>query len=391
MADKVEEFSTIPVGPLGIIALPGCEELARKIDNYLVTWREERENEHKTSIAFAGYMKSSYLVNVTFDRFGTGEGKVVIRESIRGCDIFIVCDMFNHGETLKMYGVEIPMCPDAHYANLKRVISAIGGRARRITVIMPMLYEGRQHKRTSRESLDCADFLQELCHRMGVDNIITFDAHDPRVQNAIPLHGFENVQPAYQMIKALVNSVGDLKLDKEHMMVISPDEGGMYRCIYYATVLGLELGMFYKRRDYSVIIEGRHPIKAHEFLGANVEGKDVIIVDDMISAGDSVLDVSRKLKELGANRIFICCAFGLFCNGLDVFDNAYEARLIDRVFTTNLVYRTPELREREWYTEVDMSKYISFIMDKLNHDTSVSRLLDPSDRIKALLEERGYR
>jgi len=391
MADAIYEFGTIPVGPLGIIALPGCEELARKIDSYLVEWREQRESEHKTSIAFAGYMRSSYMMNATFARFGTGEGKVVIRESVRGYDMFIVCDMFNHGETFKMYGRDVPMCPDAHYADLKRVIGAIGGAARRVTVIMPMLYEGRQHKRSSRESLDCADFLQELCHRMGVENIITFDAHDARVQNAIPLNGFENFQPAYQMIKALVNNVKDLKLDKEHTMVISPDEGGMSRSMFYAKVLGLEIGMFYKLRDYSVIIEGRHPITSHDFLGHNVEGKDVIIVDDMISSGDSMIDVARKLKELGAARIFMCVTFGLFCNGLDVFDDAYEARLIDGVFTTNLVYRTPELREREWYTEVDLSKYISFVIDTLNHDTSVSKLIDPSERIRGLLERHGYR
>lgn len=390
MSEK-EDFSNIPFGSLGIIALPGCEELARKIDNYLASWRAERDSEHKNSIAFFGYMRDSYLMNIDFPRFGTGEGKAVIHNSVRGYDIYIVCDMFNHGVKFKMYGEWVTMCPDAHYANLKRAISAIGGKARRITVIMPMLYEGRQHKRSSRESLDCADFLQELCNRMGVDNVITFDAHDARVQNAIPLSGFENVQPVYQMIKALVNNVSDLNIDKNHLMVISPDEGGMSRCIYYATVLGIELGMFYKRRDFSVIVNGRNPIIAHEFLGANVEGKDVIIVDDMISSGDSMIEVARKLKELKAKRIFICSAFGLFCNGLDTFDNAYETRLIDRVFTTNLVYRTPELREREWYTEVDMSKYVSLIIDTLNHDTSISKLLDPSDRINALLEKKGYR
>jgi ribose-phosphate pyrophosphokinase len=390
MSEK-EDFSNIPFVPLGIIALPGCEELARKIDNYLASWRAERDSEHKNSIAFFGYMRDSYLMNIDFPRFGTGEGKAVIHNSVRGYDIYIVCDMFNHGVKFKMYGEWVTMCPDAHYANLKRAISAIGGKARRITVIMPMLYEGRQHKRSSRESLDCADFLQELCNRMGVDNVITFDAHDARVQNAIPLSGFENVQPVYQMIKALVNNVSDLNIDKNHLMVISPDEGGMSRCIYYATVLGIELGMFYKRRDFSVIVNGRNPIIAHEFLGANVEGKDVIIVDDMISSGDSMIEVARKLKELKAKRIFICSAFGLFCNGLDTFDNAYETRLIDRVFTTNLVYRTPELREREWYTEVDMSKYVSLIIDTLNHDTSISKLLDPSDRINALLEKKGYR
>ncbi|MCR5485627.1 MAG: ribose-phosphate pyrophosphokinase [Clostridiales bacterium] len=387
----VQDFNTIPFGPLAIIALPGCEELARKIDNYLVTWRKERDSEHKNTIAFSGYMKDSFLVDIDFPRFGTGEGKAVIHQSVRGCDMFIVCDMFNHGVTYKMYGQQIPMSPDEHFANLKRAISAIGGKARRITIIMPMLYEGRQHKRSSRESLDCADALIDLCNNMGVDNIITFDAHDPRVQNAIPLSGFENVQPAYQMVKALINNVSDLKIDKEHLTVISPDEGGMGRCIYYSTVLGIDLGMFYKRRDYSVVIDGRNPIIAHEFLGENLKGRDAIVVDDMISSGDSMIEVARKLKELGAKRIFVCCAFGLFCNGLDSFDNAYEARIIDRVFTTNLVYRTPELLEREWYTEVDLSKYISLMIDTLNHDTSVSKLLDPSERIRNLLKARGYR
>ena len=298
--------------------------------------------------------------------------------------------MFNYGLTYKIYGHEVPMSPDEHYANLKRAISAIGGKAHRITVIMPMLYEGRQHKRSTRESLDCALALQELCNTMGVDNIITFDAHDPRVQNAIPLKGFENVQPVYQMIKSLANSVEDLNLDNDHMMVISPDEA-VCRCIYYSTVLGLDLGMFYKRRDYSKVVNGRNPIVAHEFLGTNVEGKDVMIVDDMISSGESMLEVATKLKELGAKRIFIFSAFGLFCEGLDRFDEFYEKGLIDKVFTTNLVYRTPELLKRDWYCEVDMSKYVAYIIDTLNHDMSISGLLDPADRIYAFLEKRGIR
>jgi len=283
------------------------------------------------------------------------------------------------------------MSPDAHYANLKRIISAIGGKAKRITVIMPMLYEGRQHKRSGRESLDCANALQELCNFMGVNNIITFDAHDARVQNAIPLHGFENVQPVYQMIKSLVNNVKDIQIDKEHLMIISPDEGGMSRGIYYSTVLGVELGMFYKLRDYTRIVNGRNPIIAHEFLGDNIEGKDVIVVDDMISSGDSMIDVAKKLKELGANRIFICAAFGLFCNGLKTFDDAYKTGLIEKIFTTNLVYRTPELLQREWYVEVDLSKYISYIVDTLNHDMSVSKLLNPVERINNLLVRCGFR
>ncbi len=290
------DFSTIPVGPLALIALPGCEELAAKIDAYLKTWREIRESEHKTTIAFSGYQRDSYLIKAAFPRFGSGESKCHIQQSVRGYDIFIVCDMFNYGLTYKMYGKDNMMSPDDHYANLKRAISAIGGKARRITVIMPMLYEGRQHKRSSRESLDCAMALQELS-ALGVDNLITFDAHDARVQNAIPNHGFENIQPAYQMIKALVKNVPDLKIDNDHLMIISPDEGGMGRCIYYSTVLGVDLGMFYKRRDYSVVVDGRNPIIAHEFLGDNVEGKDVVIVDDMISSGESMIEVATKLRS----------------------------------------------------------------------------------------------
>ncbi|MBQ3150238.1 MAG: ribose-phosphate pyrophosphokinase [Clostridia bacterium] len=390
MTETNADFNTVPVGPLGIIALPGCTELAKKIDSYLLSWRGERNIDNLGPV-FRDYHKKSYIINVEFPRFGTGEGKALIRDSVRGHDIFIVCDMFNYGVTYKMYGQEVMMSPDDHYANLKRAISAIGGKAKRITVIMPMLYEGRQHKRSSRESLDCANALQELCDNLGVDDIITFDAHDARVQNAIPLHGFENVSPVYQMIKALVKNVDDLKIDKDHLMVVSPDEGGMNRCIYYANVLGVDLGMFYKRRDYSVIVDGRNPIIAHEFLGDNVEGKDIIVVDDMISSGESMIEVGRKLKGLKAKRIFICSAFGLFCNGLDRFDTAYETGMIDRVFTTNLIYRTPQLLEREWYTEVDLSKYVSLIIETLNHDTSMSGLLDPGERIENLLKKYGYR
>lgn len=391
MPDYSQDFTTIPYGPLGIVALPGCEELAQKIDRYIVKWRTQRQSEHKYSIAFAGYERDTYIIDTGFPRFGTGEGKGTLSDSVRGYDIFIVADMFNYGVTYNMYGQTVPMSPDEHYANLKRAISAIGGKAHRITVIMPMLYEGRQHKRSSRESLDCAIALQELCLNMGVDNIITFDAHDPRVQNAIPLKGFENVQPVYQMIKALVNHVDNLHFDNDHMMVISPDEGGMGRCIYYSTVLGVELGMFYKRRDYTRVVNGRNPILQHEFLGSNVAGKDVLIVDDMISSGESMLEVAGKLKELGAARIFIFSAFGLFCEGLDSFDQKYANGLFDKVFTTNLVYRTPELLSRDWYCEVDMSKYVSYIIDTLNHDMSVSHLLNPADKIDALLRKKGYK
>lgn len=391
MAEFIEEFSTIPVGKLGLIALPGCEELAKKIDKYIVSWRNERDNEHKSNIAFNGYQRSSYILDVEFTRFGTGEGKATIHETVRGYDIFILCDMFNYGLTYKMYGREFPTTPDEHYANLKRAISAVAGKARRITVIMPMLYEGRQHKRSSRESLDCAIALQELCNNMGVDNIITFDAHDARVQNAIPLHGFENVAPTYQMIKSMVKNIDDIKFDSDHLMIISPDEGGMSRCIYYSAVLGVELGMFYKRRDYSKVVNGRNPIVAHEFLGDNVEGKDVIVVDDMISSGESVIEVCMKLKDLHAKRIFVFTSFGLFCEGLDRFDEAYEKGLFNKVFTTNLIYRTPELLSKEWYCEVDLSKYISLIIDTLNHDMSVSRLLDPADKIFKLLTSNGFK
>ncbi|MDD6276751.1 MAG: ribose-phosphate pyrophosphokinase [Clostridia bacterium] len=383
-------YNTIPVGQLGIIALPGCEEMAKKIDSYLIKWRYERNSEHKNTLAFAGYEKPTYIVDIDFPRFGTGEGKAAIKQTVRGYDIFILCDVFNYGVTYKMYGLTVPMSPDDHYANLKRAISAIGGKAKRISVIMPMLYEGRQHKRSSRESLDCAMMLQELSG-MGVSNMITFDAHDPRVMNSIPLSGFESVSPAYQMIKAMVRTVDDLKLDKDNLMIISPDEGGMGRCIYYSTILGVELGMFYKRRDYSRIVDGRNPIIAHEFLGDNVEGKDVIIVDDMISSGESMIEVATKLKELHANRIYIFSAFGLFCNGLDGFDKAYQDGLIYKVFTTNLIYRSPELLKREWYVEVDLSKYISYMIDTLNHDTSISGLLDPADKINKLLKEKGLK
>ena len=387
MPDYTQEFTTIPYGPLGIIALPGCEELAQKIDRYLVKWRAQKQSEHKNSLSFAGYERDTYIIDASFPRFGSGEGKGSLHESVRGYDIFIVCDMFNYGVTYNMYGQTIPMSPDEHFANLKRAISAVGGKAHRITVIMPMLYEGRQHKRSSRESLDCAIALQELCNNMGVDNIITFDAHDPRVQNAIPLKGFENVQPAYQMIKALVNNVDDLHLDKEHMMVVSPDEGGMSRCIYYSTVLGLDLGMFYKRRDYTKIVNGRNPIVAHEFLGSNVEGKDVVIIDDMISSGESMIDVAAELKRRKAKRVFCATTFGLFTNGFKKFDEAYENGVIDRVLTTNLVYQPEELLSKPWYINVDMSKYIALLVDTLNHDSSISNLLSPVERIQQRVKE----
>lgn len=377
----------IPVGMLSIAAMKGCEELSGKVDNYLSQWRSERHGEFLEEADFIGYRRDSYQIETNCPRFGTGEAKGTIKESVRGHDLFILVDVFNYGVKYKMYGMEVPMSPDDHYQDLKRIIASASGKTRRINVIMPMLYEGRQHKRSSRESLDCALCLQELVN-MGVENIITFDAHDARVQNAIPLKGFENVQPYYQFLKALVNNVEDLKIDRDHLMIISPDEGGMQRCMYYSSVLGVDLGMFYKRRDYSTIINGKNPIVAHEFLGDSVKGKDLIIVDDMISSGESVLDIAEKLTAKGAKRIFICTTFGLFCEGLDKFDAAYEKGIISKVFTTNLVYRTPELKEREWYKEVDMSKYIAYIIDSLNHDQSISELLNPVHRINNLLEKK---
>ena len=370
-----QNVETIPYGPLGIIAMPGCEAFADKVDQYLVQWRKNQALEHQGSIAFYGYQRETYKINISNPRFGSGESKAVINETVRGYDLYIVTDCFNYSVTYKMYGMTVPKSPDDHYADLKRVISAASSKAKRISVIMPMLYEGRQHKRSSRESLDCAMALQELVN-LGVENIITFDAHDQRVQNAIPHKSFENVMPTYQMIKAIVNNIDDLKVDKDHLMVISPDEGAMQRCIYFATQLGVNLGMFYKRRDFTKVVDGRNPIVEHQYLGDPINGKDIIIVDDMISSGESMLEVAKKLKGLGANRIFVCTTFGLFANGLDVFDEAYKNGVFEKVFTTNGVYQTPELLSREWYQSVDLSKYVAYFLDTLNHDMSVSSLLD---------------
>ena len=388
MANREEKrnLETIPVGSLGIIALEGCRPLGEKIDKYLVKWRTERESEHKDSLAFSGYQRPSYLLQAKVPRFGSGEAKGMILESVRGSDLYLLVDVANYSLTYSLSGHENHMSPDDHYQDLKRIIAAVGGKARRITVIMPFLYESRQHKRTARESLDCALALQELV-RMGVDNIITFDAHDPRVQNAIPLNGFETVQPAYQFIKGLLKNKKDLCIDSDHMMVISPDEGGMSRAIYIANVLGLDMGMFYKRRDYTRIVNGRNPIVAHEFLGTSVEGKDMIIIDDMISSGESVLEVAAALKARKARNIFVCATFGLFTNGLDKFDKAYEKGIIDRVLTTNLIYQTPDLLSRKWYINCDMSKYIAYIIDTLNHDSSISDLLNPNERIQNIVSK----
>ena len=385
MPDLHELENAMPVAPLKIVALPSAEKTARRVNNYMVEFRKSIHNDKvKNDPAFHGYIESNYLADVEIPRFGSGEGKAVFNESIRGKDVFILVDVCNHSITYEMFGYTNHMSPDDHYQDLKRVIAAVGGKARRITVIMPFLYESRQHKRSARESLDCALALQELVN-MGVDNIITFDAHDPRVQNAIPLNGFETVQPAYQFIKALCKNVKDLKIDAKHMTVISPDEGGMGRAIYMANVLGLDVGMFYKRRDYSRIVDGRNPIVAHEYLGSSVEGQDMIIVDDMIASGESMIEVATELKKRKANRIFCFSTFGLFSSGLERFDKAYEEGIITRVITTNLIYQKPELLEREWYISSDLSKYIAYIIDTLNHDTSISDLLDPSERIQKLL------
>ena len=379
-------LETMPDGALGLIPLKSCEELGAKVDQYLVGWREKREHAHKNEAAFKGYHRDSYIISTSVPRFGTGEAKGVIKESVRGYDLYLMVDVTNYSLTYSVSGHENHMSPDDHYADLKRIIAAVGGKARRITAIIPFLYESRQHKRTARESLDCALALQELT-AMGVDNIITFDAHDPRVQNAIPLKGFETVQPAYQFIKGILKNCDDLKLDNDHLMIISPDEGGTNRAVYLANVLGVDMGMFYKRRDYSKIVDGRNPIVAHEFLGTSVEGKDVIIIDDMISSGESMLDVARQIKERGAKRVFVCVTFGLFTDGLKKFDEYYEKGYIDKVVTTNLNYRTPELLSRPYYVEATMTKFLAAIIDCINHDVSTEHVNDPTERIHTLLEK----
>ncbi len=371
MSNNSEENMPI-VGKLSIISMKGCESFTERIDNYLKQLRTYENYE-------------TYVTHVTCPRFGTGEGKCVVNETVRGHDVYIICDMFNFGVTYKMYGTDHRMSPDDHYQDLKRIIAAMQGKARRVTVVMPMLYEGRQHRISGRESLDCALMLQELTN-MGVTNIITFDAHDPRVQNAIPLNGFDNVQPTYQMIKALIRNVPDIVLDKDHTIVISPDEGGMSRCMYYSSVLKLDLGMFYKRRNYSVVVNGKNPIEAHEYLGRDVRGKDVIVVDDMIASGESVLDVCSQLHAQGAKRIYVFATFGLFTNGLKIFENAHANGIFDKVFTTNLIYGIPELAGAEWYCRVDMTKYISLLIETLNHDDTISKLLDPVTKINNIVK-----
>jgi ribose-phosphate pyrophosphokinase len=382
--------ATIPYGTLGIIPLKSCSAMGEKVDEYLVNWREQREHENQSNLAFSGYKRDSYVVSASTPRFGSGEGKGVLNDSVRGYDLYIMVDVCNYSIEYSLCGNTNHMSPDDHYADLKRVIAAAGGKARRINVIMPFLYESRQHKRSGRESLDCSLMLQELT-AMGVENIITFDAHDPRVHNSIPLKGFESVSCTYQFIKYLLLGVDDLHIDSEHMMVISPDEGGMGRAVYFANVLGLDMGMFYKRRDYTKIVNGRNPIVAHEFLGTNVEGKDVIIIDDMISSGESMIDVASELKKRGASRVFCATTFGLFTNGFDKFDEAYEKGIIDKILTTNLVYQPDELLSKPWYINVDMSKYMALLIDTLNHDSSISDLLNPVDRIQKRVKEYNER
>ena len=368
MGDFMNKYGN---GELKVIAMRGCEEFTAQVDYYLKSIRE---------------CDNSFIVKASCPRFGSGEAKALISESMRGLDLYIISDCFNYGVTYKMYGMNVPMSPDDHFQDLKRIIAATGGKTKRISVIMPMLYEGRQHKRSARESLDCALALQELTN-MGVTNIITFDAHDPRVQNAIPLSGFDSVRPTYQMLKALMRTVPDVKLDKDNLMVVSPDEGAIGRSMYIASVLGIELGMFYKRRNYSVIIDGKNPIEAHEYLGKDLTGKDVIVVDDMISSGDSMIDVARQLKQRGAKRVFVFATFALFCNGLDNFDKAYKDGIFDKIYATNLTYHTKEILSREWYCDVNMCKYVSYIIDTINKDASISDLLNPVQKIHALVDK----
>jgi len=383
--NRDESFLTYPIGPLGLICMPGTEELGEKINNWLMKWREHTEESMPESCTTPGTMRDDFRIKAVCPRFGNGEGKGLIKESVRGYDIYILCDIGAYNCTYKMYGKDVPMSPDDHFMDLKRIISALGGKAKRVNVIMPMLYEGRQHRRASRESLDCAMALQDLI-RMGVNNIITFDAHDPRVVNAIPGSGFESVMPSYQIFKALLREEKELIMDKDHMLIVSPDEGAIDRNTFYASVLGLNMGMFYKRRDYTRIVNGRNPIIAHEYLGEDLAGKNVFVTDDILASGESIIDVARELKKRNPNRIFASATFALFTEGIEKFNKAYQEGLIDRVISTNLTYRRPELQEAPWFIEADMSKYISYIVATLNHDRSLSNLLNPYDRIHKLLD-----
>ncbi len=386
MKSDDSKFATVPVGKLGIVVHPSCAELGKKIDDYIVNWRRERDHNHKSNIVFKDYERDTYIIDSSCPRFGTGEAKALIGESVRGTDMYILADILNYSLEYTVCGHKNHMSPDDIYADVKRIIAAASGKTNSITVILPFLYESRQHRRSSRESLDCAFALQELSN-MGVKNVVTFDAHDARVQNAIPLSGMDNIIPTYQFVKALLKSTDDLEIDSQHMMIISPDEGAMHRAIYFANMLEVNIGMFYKRRDYSVMVDGRNPIVAHEYLGESVEGKDVLVIDDMVSSGDSILDVATELKRRNARRVFCIATFGIFTNGLDAFDQAYEDGTIYKVLTTNCTYQRPELFEKPWYVSCDVSKYIALLIDALNHDASISALLDPHNRIKKRLAE----
>ena len=391
MSNNIEALEkTLPTAPMKLVAMESCKDLGQKVNDYLVSFRKDTINEITDSPLYANYKSNSYLVDCSCPRFGSGEAKGILKETIRGTDLFIMTDVCNYNLTYSVNGHLNHMSPDDHYQDLKRIISAATGKAHRINVIMPFLYESRQHKRTKRESLDCALALEELT-AMGVENIITFDAHDPRVQNAIPLSGFDSFDPPYQFMKALFKAVPDLIVDKEHLMIISPDEGAMHRAVYFSNVLGVDMGMFYKRRDYSTIVNGKNPIVAHEFLGDDVTGKDVIIVDDMISSGESMLDVAKKLKERGAGRVFVCTTFGLFTEGFDKFDDYYEKGYINKVITTNLTYLPSVVNEKPYFVTADMSKFLALIIDSLNHDVTIGKVLNPTDRIHALLEKHNIK
>ncbi len=388
MSNITQLEKTLPTAPLKIVALDSCKELGKKVNDYIVSFRKEAVSEYPELSEIAHYDCDNYLAESICPRFGSGEAKGMLKESIRGKDLFIMVDVCNHSLTYKVNGHINHMSPDDHYQDLKRIISAATGKARRINVMMPFLYESRQHKRTKRESLDCALALQELMD-MGVSNIMTFDAHDPRVQNSIPIKGFDNFSPNYQFMKALLRAETDLQVDKDHLMIISPDEGAMHRAVYLSNVLGVDMGMFYKRRDYSTVVNGKNPIVAHEFLGTDLAGKNAIIVDDMISSGESMLDVAKKIKERGANRVFVFTTFGLFTEGMAKFDEYYENGYIDRIITTNLTYLPQETLDKPYFTCADMSKFIALIIDSLNHDTPIGTVLDPSDKIHKLLEKHN--
>ena len=380
----------LPVAPLKIAALDSCMDLGKKVNDYIVQFRQNTLKESLDSPLFSSYQQDNYLLECRCPRFGSGEAKGLISESIRGKDLYVMVDVCNHSLTYTVNGHLNHMSPDDHYQDLKRIISAANGKAHRVNVIMPFLYESRQHKRTRRESLDCALALQELVD-MGVKNIITFDAHDPRVQNAIPLHGFDTFAPAYQFMKALLNAEPDLKVDKESLMFISPDEGAMARAVYLSNILGVDMGMFYKRRDYSTIVNGKNPIVAHEFLGSDIKGKTLVVIDDMISSGGSMLDVAKQMKDRGAARVIVFCTFGLFTDGFDAFDDYYNKGYIDRVVTTNLNYLPPEALEKPYFVVADMSKILAIIIESLNHDIAISNVLNPTDKIHQLLDKHNRR